>query len=323
MARKTLILFKNSFLALLSAFCWAQQPAQAAIIQPGAAPTIYSLSYGAPGSGLIGLNANTFTVTHGRFLSTHSTINFSVAVDATGRIFGFEGQNRTLMEFDPVTSEVIHSTTLPGVLHGLASHNGTIYGLSYEGMSAGLIGIDSNTFAITRGRFLDTNSTINLEVAVDQASGRIFGFHGWSRQLMEYDPTTFQVIRSTTLSGVLHGLAVHNGTIYSLSYGAPGSGLIGINADTFAITQGRFLSTTSTALLTVAVDASGRIFGFDGWSRQLAEYDPATFEVIRSATMPGVLHGLAVASIPEPSVFLLLAGGMATLGARRRASHQR
>ncbi len=52
------------------------------------------------------------------------------------------------------------------------------------------------------------------------------------------------------------------------------------------------------------------------------EFDPVTFNVSNSITLSGILHGLAVSSIPEPSAILFLAVGLIGLagGHRRGAS---
>jgi hypothetical protein len=286
------------------------------------ASTIYSFTYGGEGSGTtmapVAFDADSLEVLRGGFLGASLGEPSDMAVDETGRLFGFNGLTRQLAEFDPVTLAVLDSTPITtGALHGLAAHQGTLYSFTYGDGVLTPVSFNANSLDLENGSLLGGTLGAPVCMAVDE-SGRLFGYNPLTHRLMELDPDTLVTLHSAAIIGNLHGLAAHGGSIYSYTYGDTGIAPIALDADSLTLRQGSFLVGSLGDPADIAVDAkTGRLFGSNPLRDQLTELDPVTLTVLNSTPIQGGLHGLAVFSVPEPSLLGTLSLA-ATLALRRR-----
>jgi hypothetical protein len=67
---------------------------------------------------------------------------------------------------------------------------------------------------------------------------------------------------------------------------------VSFDADSLNVLHGGFLNGSLASATDMTVDETGRLFGFNGLTHQLAEFDPGTLAVIHSTVLTGYLHGL-------------------------------
>jgi len=273
---------------------------------------VFSLTGGS--NTLVSYNADTFQPS-GSAALTGGRAEYDLAFDNSGRLFGLGilGTSRALLEYDPVTGAIINSSEVTGIISGIAARGGSIYSLT--GGSNTLVSYNADTLQ-PNGNPALTGGRAEYDLAFDD-SGRLFGLGviGASYALLEYDPATGAIINSSEVAGIISGIAARGGSIYSLTGGS--NTLVGYNADTLqpngspALTGGR-------AEYDLAFDDSGRLFGLGviGASYALLEYDPATGATINASVVTGIIRGIAVQQVPEPTISSLLAVGVACLAVR-------
>lgn len=256
--------------------------------------TVYTMT-GASSPALLTYDADTLAQTGGINQGTVAIVN-DLAFDQTGRLFGVSALG--LLEFDPTTRAIVHQSPI-GAGAGIAVRNGTIYTLTEGFPSVALVTYDANTLAQTGGVGLGSNAAVD-SLAFDQ-TGRLFGLSGIG--LLEFNPTTLAIIHQSPPGLGGSGIAVRNGTLYTLLNTFGSVGLVTYDADTFAQTGG-----TGQGFIALgddlAFDENGRLFGVT--SLGLREFNPTTLAVIQQSPYVGTF-GIAVRGVPEPSVSLLTA----------------
>jgi hypothetical protein len=292
-----------------------------ASVRAAVVSTLYSFTFAEAGSSSrmapISFDADSLEILHGSFLPNSMGNPTEMAVDETGRLFGYNGLTRQLAEFDPVTLAVLNSTLITlGSLHGLAAHGGTLY--SFNSALAPL-SFDANSLNLVRGRLVRDTLTSSTCLAVDE-TGRIFGYNALNHRVMELDPRTLEILHSAAVIGGLHGLAAHRGRLYSYTASDSALAPIVLDANSLTLIQGTFRTSALAAPLPdMAVDAAtGRLFAFNALTHQLMELDPSTLAILDSTPIAGYLHGLAVSSVPEPALVPLFPLASAFLLRRRR-----
>ena len=180
---------------------------------------------------------------------------------------------------------------------GCSAHGATVYTMT-GASSPALLTYDADTLAQTGGINQGTVAIVN-DLAFDQ-TGRLFGVSALG--LLEFDPTTRAIVHQSPI-GAGAGIAVRNGTIYTLTEGFPSVALVTYDANTLAQTGG-----TGQGFIALgddlAFDENGRLFGVT--SLGLREFNPTTLAVIQQSPYVGTF-GIAVRGVPEPSVSLLTA----------------
>ena len=237
---------------------------------------------------------------HQNIISGHD-----LAFSSSGRLFSISSE--FLREFDPYTLQVINQQARSSFLSGITAGNGSIYSLTGS-HSPQLITFDPDTLLQTAGTLQSTIS-FPQDLTFDN-SGRLFALTQDS--LIEFDPTTLQIVNQQARSPFLSGIAARDGVIFSLT-GTATPELITFDADTLLQTAGTLQNTISGGQ-ELAFGAAGRLFG----SSQdfLLEFDASTLQIINQENRPNFQTGLAV-GVPEPSSILLLFMAVTYFGARR------
>lgn len=240
---------------------------------------------------LVRFGEDTLQVDAGRVAGQAGGKN-DVAADETGRVFAVS--NLRLLEFDPVTLEIVNVAQHSGSLAGIAVRNGKIFTLTGHAINnLELVVFDANSFAQVGGPSVQSSLGGGNDLAFDE-NGRLFGIsNDW---MLEFDPVTFAIINERQKPGLhLSGIAVREGTIYSLT-GADVPALVSFDADTLELRDG-VVQDESSGRNDVAFDADGRLFAIG--ERAMMEFDPVTLQIIKRESFVGTSNGLA-ASTPRP-----------------------
>ncbi len=275
---------------------------------------LYTITGGGNTASLVIFNSETL-LKDGGSNGNGGVIQNDLTIDpVTGRLFAMN--NSHLLEFNPITLQLINSNTFTGAIRGVAARNNIIYGLTGGGASFSLVTFDADTLTKTGGDYQSGLDGRNA-LAFDE-SGRLFALS--NGYLAEFDPITLTLINQSAYTGPMMGLAARNGTVYSLS-GDGDPSLVTFSANTLTQTGGLFRSGIG-ALNELAFDSSGRLYGRT--NNYLAAFDPITLTLQNQQFYSNITYSLAanLEQVPEPSVLACLAvAGIASVLYRRRQTH--
>lgn len=233
-----------------------------------------------------------------------------------------------------INSSLITGLSLPG---GLAISGNNLYVLD---RNAGTIGeYNATTGAAIHSTLVSGLSAASpLHIVLSGNSLYVVNFNpGGTGSVGEYNATTGAAINSSLVSGLglPEGIAISGNNLYIASdeSGTPGVGVIGeYNATTGAAINSSLVSVPgfgSTESLSLDINVSGNVLYIaNQGSGAIGEYNATTGAAIGSGTLISGLNtsedepgAIGIEPVPEPSTWVMLAGGLGGLLAWRLRRH--